>query len=843
MKKISKLPYFLVTVLVFSLIIFTFSGDYESNHLVKAFENETILNSNLEKSASLVTDVLQRYRQGIRGRNGEEQVYSEQFAGVWYCKGGYLNVGVTNDDNYYTRDRRVEYKSKQFSYNKLNDVRMLIVSLMPQYSIVRVGITQRYNQVQVGLTSKIYTYQILIHMGQLYFFERQIVNFILEDASSVEGFRAVHAGERITIPVNFFATARGTISAKATCNRTGRRGILTNAHNVPAGRFASHHGLHIGRRVQYIMEGVADSTFIPFYSTNTWEFTSSAFYRRGRVVPRTLQISTRDEIVEGMPIVLFGDTTGRSEGYVSVIREDIIVTGFYDGSTRHFNDQIRHTAFSSPGDSGGPVYAKIGQNYILIATHFASRGGASKITNIIEALDVTVEADYWNVGWSQPLWSSSSNEYGIITASGNIEGRDPFGAFDGWVGDVGPGNAAGFGAAQWTKNARSGWIQITLHETLIINRLTFYNRFSGGNHRTHNAHFTGSGNVSLGQPFTGVNQNAGRSVIQVGGVRTNIIRLNITSSWGSYIGANAIIINATEIDSNEQPTPISTVQELSNIRNYPNGNFILTNNIDMRQRLFGVIIPMNWTPIPAFHGTLDGNGYTLSGLRINRSGASVGEHTGLGLFARLYGTVRNLGIENAQIDIGVNHNGSGWIVAGLVTGFLRQGGIIENVNIVTPVGANRNTIEVNRDRSTIGMIAGESHGIIRNSRVSDFEIGGNGDIGGIAGTMYGGTIYNNRVFGGDDIENLAITWYWRSSTNRSIGGIVGFHDSGTIHNNRVGSLLFDMLNTRNYGQLGTIVGRSMNGSAQFFFNNMSIDVFARDGLGTWFLEDQRGRVG
>ncbi|MCL2850974.1 MAG: S8 family serine peptidase [Firmicutes bacterium] len=147
--------------------------------------------------------------------------------------------------------------------------------------------------------------------------------------------------------------------------------------------------------------------------------------------------------------------------------------------------------------------------------------------------------------WVQPTWTSATNEHGTITGAANTAGRHPFGAFDGWVGDVGPGNAAGFAAVQWTRNSRTGWLQLELNYYITVHRIVFYNRFSSGSHRTRDAYFSGSNGIRLGTAFVGVNASAGRSVITVDGVRTRIIRLNITSSWGTHVGANQIIIHAT----------------------------------------------------------------------------------------------------------------------------------------------------------------------------------------------------------------------------------------------------------------------------------------------------------
>ena len=62
--------------------------------------------------------------------------------------------------------------------------------------------------------------------------------------------------------------------------------------------------------------------------------------------------------------------------------------------------------------------------------------------------------------WVQPRFTSASNEHGTVSASGSTNARPGWGAFDGWVGDVGPGNASGFGAAQWTKSASNMFLSI-----------------------------------------------------------------------------------------------------------------------------------------------------------------------------------------------------------------------------------------------------------------------------------------------------------------------------------------------------------------------------------------------
>jgi hypothetical protein len=88
---------------------------------------------------------------------------------------------------------------------------------------------------------------------------------------------------------------------------------------------------------------------------------------------------------------------------------------------------------------------------------------------------------------------------------------------------------------------------LELNYDIRIIRIEFYNRVSAASHRTRNAFFTGANGVPLGAPFTALNSDLGRSIIEVNHVITNVIQLNITSSFGNVVGANEIIIHAIRV--------------------------------------------------------------------------------------------------------------------------------------------------------------------------------------------------------------------------------------------------------------------------------------------------------
>ena len=94
----------------------------------------------------------------------------------------------------------------------------------------------------------------------------------------------------------------------------------------------------------------------------------------------------------------------------------------------------------------------------------------------------------------------------------------------------------------------------------------------------------------------------------------------------------------TDPDDSEDPDnpdaqPISTAEDLKNIANDLDGDYILTDDIDISGE--------NWTPIGTieepFKGTLDGNGHTISGLTIEEELYMENEEYYIGLFGVLQG--------------------------------------------------------------------------------------------------------------------------------------------------------------------------------------------------------------
>ncbi len=178
-----------------------------------------------------------------------------------------------------------------------------------------------------------------------------------------------------------------------------------------------------------------------------------------------------------------------------------------------------------------------------------------------------------------------------------------------------------------------------------------------------------------------------------------------------------------------------------------------------------------WTPIGTsaddakkFMGTFEGQGHTISGLKVNQG---AGYHAA-GLFGALNGTVKDLVIDGAEIsnvsEAGPNGTSNGTAV---VAGSIYTSGLIQNVTVKNA------TVNGNR---YVGGIAGYVYGKIEGCSVIDSHITAtcdeltgswdNGDkVGGIAGFF---PQDSDNYIRNCSVENTDINGY------RDLGGIVGY---------------------------------------------------------------------
>ena len=172
---------------------------------------------------------------------------------------------------------------------------------------------------------------------------------------------------------------------------------------------------------------------------------------------------------------------------------------------------------------------------------------------------------------------------------------------------------------------------------------------------------------------------------------TEIIGLEIADGGTRYIVSSPAALEAWATEMKNDPTQ--------------NLNCTLAADIDLTDT--------EWTPIPGFAGTFDGNGKTITGLTINQPSTD-----NVGLFASIddEGTVKNLKLD--KVNVTANSN------VGAVAGQNR--GTIENCSVSGKVAGSS-------DNSCVGGIAGfHRKGSITDCH-SSATVTGKAYVGGIAG--------------------------------------------------------------------------------------------------------------
>ena len=251
---------------------------------------------------------------------------------------------------------------------------------------------------------------------------------------------------------------------------------------------------------------------------------------------------------------------------------------------------------------------------------------------------------------------------------------------------------------------------------------------------------------------------------------------------------------------NKQVIQISSIKELQKIGNDPayplDGEYELTRDIDASDTI-------NWKkgkgfrPIKSFTGKFYGKGYKIVNLYINRP-----ERDDVGLFGRLYGEIRDLGIENAMVTgsnqvgglVGANYGGtlSNCYSTGTINGDIHVGGL---------VGSNQGTMTIcysmgsvsGKDR--VGGLVGYNKGTLNDCYSTSSVIGNNKESGGLIGRnegtvvccySTGSVIGNNNVDGLAEVncKNTITNSCSTSSTNDNIcaGRLIGYNYKDTITN-------------------------------------------------------------
>ncbi|MDR0939277.1 MAG: hypothetical protein LBN29_08000 [Mediterranea sp.] len=233
-------------------------------------------------------------------------------------------------------------------------------------------------------------------------------------------------------------------------------------------------------------------------------------------------------------------------------------------------------------------------------------------------------------------------------------------------------------------------------------------------------------------------------------------------------------------DGVSEPFTISKASQFVKIRDYADKKFLLTADIDLST------LESPYTPIPAFSGTLDGGGHTVTGLEY----ASIS--TKGGVITANTGNIKNI----AFTDVDITATSAFGVIAGD-----HSVGTIDNVVV-------KGTLNSTNTSDILGGVAGEiTGGQISNVYVNLSIDATCGMIGGIAGRAKtsASTISNCTAEG-----NIIV----RASKTR-VAGIVGRGETGVIIKNCLSTVNINAIASGVNG-VGGIFGANNN-------NNMRIE--------------------
>lgn len=237
-------------------------------------------------------------------------------------------------------------------------------------------------------------------------------------------------------------------------------------------------------------------------------------------------------------------------------------------------------------------------------------------------------------------------------------------------------------------------------------------------------------------------------------VGVHVVWLRVQNSlgiWSDWVNKVFKVVSARpEIPINK--IPIWTVEDLKNVKTKLDADYILMDNINLGG--------LNWVPIgyeekAPFTGSLDGNGYEIRNLTINRP-----DNDYIGLFTRIEGAkIENIKLKNVNV-IGNSRVGglAGESYNSTITRSSVSGNLVGNHKTIGALVGEANytaVIESSSEANVIGKgnVAGGLIGLINRCSIKDCYavtdvVGGNNFVGGLIGRSLHSNVLNTYAAGG-----------------------------------------------------------------------------------------------
>ena len=291
----------------------------------------------------------------------------------------------------------------------------------------------------------------------------------------------------------------------------------------------------------------------------------------------------------------------------------------------------------------------------------------------------------------------------------------------------------------------------------------------------------------------------------------------------------SIICQATEefdYDESDGFIPVKTAEQLAKIgsgenvtidgKSYTFGNnkcYRLENDIDLAN--------VNWTPIENFEGVLDGNGFKISNFAkiIEVDVSDIGDEYAFGLFKKLSGNVKNLNLENININVSINDDSvlSKTRIGGLAG--IMVDGTIENSTVSGQIKTNGINVG--------GFIGhtGSGSSIKMKNCINNANVEGGYNVAGLIGCAKD----NIELFGCKNTGKI------ESKIGNSAGGLIGVAEpEGGIPQNIIASyanqtISIALKNKKIAGRYNIVLEKiEKNGSTAKYVDGAKFDVYDED---------------
>ena len=321
------------------------------------------------------------------------------------------------------------------------------------------------------------------------------------------------------------------------------------------------------------------------------------------------------------------------------------------------------------------------------------------------------------------------------------------------------------------------------------------------------------GNPTLSDEFTeeGSPADTGSftsSMTGLTGNTTYYVRAYATNSYGTdYSNEVSFTIYSFSKGegTSENPFQIESLSDLEKLQYttyYWDSYFIQTQDIEA-SATSGWNSGDGFSPVgdstTQFTGTYDGDGHTISGLKIKRDSAST-----IGMFGYTLGSnIANLGLIDVDITgknivgglVGLCHSGSSVLdcfVSGTINGIGGVGGLLGSNNNASSIENCYSSANVNGELYVGGLIGASNNSVIQNCFA----------MGNVVGNAYSGGLI------GANSTNIIQSCYSTGSVNGSIniGGLVGYNYQSSVENS------YSMASVIGVGNVGGLLGNNFDAS-------------------------------